>query len=151
MFESFKSSNRGDPIDGPVSRERSIGDIFKDMVSNIQEIVRCEIRLVKADIKQEAGRYLVEALRYLPHARLLLAGTAVGVFGVGFLLLSAVYGLALVMPIWAAAALIGFVLSIASTVMINTGLGHWRKLYSVKTEIKETIKENTTWSNHPAK
>lgn len=121
------------------------------MVSNIQEIVRCEIRLVKADIKQDAERYQLEALRYLPHARLLLAGTAVGAFGVGFLLLSAVYGLALVMPIWAAAALIGLVLSIASTVMINTGLGHWRKLYSVKTEIKETIKENTTWSNHPAK
>ena len=150
MFESFQSSNRGDPIDRPVSRERSIGDIFKDMVTNIQEIVRCEIRLVKADITQEAGRYKQAAGQYLPSVRLVSAGAAVGLFGAGFLLLSAVYALALVMPVWAAAALTGLVLSITSAVMINTGLGHWRKLPSVL-EINETIKESKTWSNHPAK
>lgn len=54
------------------------------MVSNIQQIVRCEIRLVKVDIKQEAGRYL-------PSVRLVSAGAAFGLLGLGFLLLSAVY------------------------------------------------------------
>ena len=131
MFDSLKS-------------KRSIADIFKDMVSNIQEIVRCEIRLVKADVKQEA-------MRYLPFVRLVSAGASFGLFGVGFLLLSAVYALALVMPIWAAAALIGLVLSIASVVMINAGLGHWRQLSSVQKVTNEAIKEQTAWSNHPAR
>jgi hypothetical protein len=139
MEEWLKSSRAG----SGVSRDRSIIDIFKDMIENIQEIVRCEIRLAKADVKLEAGR------RW-PPIRLLLAGAVVGLFGVGYLLSSAVYALALIMPPWAASAFVGVVLAIVAGAMINAGLGHWRQLSPEPGNVNGTTKEDVAWSKHQA-
>jgi uncharacterized membrane protein YqjE len=35
---------------------RSIGTVLKDIVGNVQQIVRSEIRLASAEVRQEAGR-----------------------------------------------------------------------------------------------
>ena len=109
MDETLKSGSRLDRGDGStgragsgVSRERSIVEIFKDMIENIQEIVRCEIRLVKADVNREAGRRL-------PPVRLILIGAVLGLYGFGYLLSGLVYALALIMPPWAASASVGVV------------------------------------------
>ena len=148
MDETLRSDSRLDRGDGSmgragsgVPRERSIVDIFKDMIDNIQEIVRCEIRLVRADLKQEAGR------RW-PPVRLLLIGAVVGLYSAGHLLSSAVYALALIMPPWAASACVGVVLAIVAGAMINAGLGHWRQLSPEPLNVNKTIKEDVAWSKH---
>ena len=148
MDETLKSGSRLDRGDGStgragsgVSRERSIVEIFKDMIENIQEIVRCEIRLVKADLK-------LEARRRWPPVRLVLIGAIVGLYGAGYLLSSAVYALALIMPPWAASACVGVVLAIVAGAMINAGLGHWRQLSPEPLNVNKTIKEDVAWSKH---
>jgi uncharacterized membrane protein YqjE len=71
--------------------DRSISSVLSDIVGNIQQIVRAEVRLAKAEVREEA----VKAKRGV----VLLGAGAVGfLFAVGFLLLALVYALATVWP-----------------------------------------------------
>ena len=38
------------------ANERSFADVFQDIVRNIQEIVRSEVRLAKTEIRDEAAK-----------------------------------------------------------------------------------------------
>lgn len=129
---------------GPrVAGERSIGEILKGMVDNIGEIVRCEIRLAKADTQQFA-------LTRWPSVRLVMVGAACALFGTGYLLSSVVYALAILIPLWAASACVGLVLAMVATAMINAGLGHWRRLSVAAQNPKVSSKEEEAWSKQQA-
>ena len=92
--------------------DRPISAVLQDIIANIQDIVRSELHLAKAEVKEEvekAGKA----------ARLGVLGGVLGFFSFGLLLLSAVYGLALVIPAWLAALCIAFVLGLAASIMIS--------------------------------
>jgi len=101
------------------AKERSVVEIIKDVAGHIQEIVRCEIRLAGTDLKEEATRGLAAA-------KLLIAGAVIGILGLAYLLLSAVWALALVWPPWAAALAVGGVVSIVAAILLATGAGKWK-------------------------
>jgi len=67
-------------------RERSLADVFQDIVANVQDIVRSELRLASVEIRQE----LVKAARA---GKVAAAGGVLALFALAFLLLAAVYGL----------------------------------------------------------
>ena len=117
-------------------RERSLADVFQDIVANVQDIVRSELRLASIEIRQE----LVKAVSA---GKVAVAGGVLALFAVGFLLLAAVYGLALVMPPWAAALTVAVMLVIASLILISAGSKRL-KLIHLKPEktvasIRETL------------
>ena len=72
--------------------DRSLSDVFQDIVRNVQEIVRSEVRLAKTEIREEAARAKSPTLW-------LGAGVVTAIFAMLFLLLMTVYALALVMPV----------------------------------------------------
>ena len=41
--------------------DRSIGDVLKDIFGNVQEMIRAEIRLARAEMREEAGKTLSSA------------------------------------------------------------------------------------------
>jgi len=117
-------------------RERSLADVFQDIVANVQDIVRSELRLASIEIRQE----LVKAVSA---GKVAAAGGVLALFAVGFLLLAAVYGLALVMPPWAAALTVAVILVVASLILISAGSKRL-KLIHLKPEktvasIRETL------------
>jgi uncharacterized membrane protein YqjE len=80
----------------PVRAERSMLDIVNDVFGNLQDIVRSEIRLAKAELSVELRAARSSALSF--GMALLAAG-----FAALFLLLSAMYALSLWMSTWGAA------------------------------------------------
>src|SRR5579859_3994064 len=90
--------------------DRSLSDVFQDIVRNVQEIVRSEVRLAKTEIREEAAKVKSSALW-------LGAGTITAMFAILFLLLMIVDALALVVPSWAAALIVGAVLAVIASVM----------------------------------
>ncbi|HWR53041.1 MAG TPA: phage holin family protein [Bryobacteraceae bacterium] len=101
--------------------ERSVADVVKDIVGNIQEIVRTEVRLARAEIR--------EKIAATARASAVLAVGAVIVFyALGFLLVSIYNLLSLAMPFWGAALVMFIGLGVISGIMIAVGISRLRKI-----------------------
>ena len=140
MGESAKAAyNRqrdSTAVTGPSgARERSIAEMLKDIIDTVQKIVRGEVRLAKAEVREEAAK------AWRP-VRLLLAGTIVGLLAAAYLLLGIVYALALAIPAWAAAGSVGLALAIAGGITISKGANRMKRVYTVPERIVENIKES---------
>ena len=125
------------------SRERSVVEILTDMVGNIQEIVRGEVRLAKTEIEDEAG------IRW-SSVRVLLVGAAIGLLSVACLLSAAVCALAMVMPAWAAAASVGLVMALVSGGLLAAGIRRW-ELHPVHQRGLEKGKGDVAWLKQQAR
>jgi len=117
-------------------RERSMGDVLKDIITNVQDMVRSEMRLAKAELRGEAGRSAGSA-------KLIGIGAGLALLAAGFLLVAITQLMALVMPQWVASLIMGAVLGIAGMVMLSKG----RAQFTVPTPTKtiENVKENVEW------
>jgi len=118
-----------------IGRERSMTEVLKDIVETIQKIVRGEVRLAKAEVRDEAAKAW-KPVRYL------LTGAVAGLFAAAFLLLGIVYALALAIPTWAAAGLVGLALAITAGIFISQGASRMKQVYKAPERIVETIKES---------
>jgi uncharacterized membrane protein YqjE len=121
-----------------------MAEILKDIIGNIQEIVRGEVRLAKQEIR-------TEATKAWNSARTLMVGSILSLFAMGFVLLGVVYALALAIPAWAAAGCVGIVLAIAAAALISSGLNKWKTVHAAPEKTIETIKENAQWMKNQAR
>jgi uncharacterized membrane protein YqjE len=107
-------------IEDPPSNGRPLGEIFKDMVGHIAEIVRAEIRLASYDFREE--------ILDLKTAAICIAVAAVLVgYGVVFLLLSVVYALSTVWAPWLSALVVGAGVAIIGSVILGVGVGKLKR------------------------
>src|SRR3954454_22840574 len=94
--------------------ERSISEVLQDIVGNIQDIIRSEVRLAKTEVREEAAK--------AQSAGLLLGGGALaGLFASFFLLYALMYGLNRIMPDWCAALVVAVITGIAAAVTLSAG------------------------------
>jgi uncharacterized membrane protein YqjE len=117
-------------------RERPMTEVLKDIVGNVQEMVRSEVRLARVELRDETSK----AARA---AAMLAAGGVIGVIAALFVLVFIVQLLDLVMPDWAATLLVGVALGIAALVMISKGRA--RLHVPVPEKTIENVKENVEW------
>ena len=88
-----------------MAADRSVADVLQDILRNVQDILRSEVRLAKAEIRQEATQAATAAV-----------WMTIGVVGLlsawMFLLWTAVYVLATVLPMWAATLVIAVAMAV---------------------------------------
>jgi flagellar motor component MotA len=124
--------------DGSKLSTRPISSILQDMLKNLSEIIRSEIQLAQAELRQEA-REMARAGTYL---------AAAGVFGfltLGFFLLSAVYALATVMPAWLAAILVGVLTGVVATALLVMGRRRLKATNLKPEKTIQTLEDNIKW------
>jgi len=119
--------------------DRSFSDVLHNIIRNVQEIVRSEVRLAKAEIQEEAVKTKTSILW-------LGAGVLTGIFGVFFLLFTTVYALAIVLPMWAAALIVGLALSIVAAMTLSAGVRRFKLIHPAPERTLESIKENVEWA-----
>ena len=130
------NSHRGMRISPAESR--TTGQLLRDGLGHIQEILRSEVRLAKAEIREE-GRTAAQAAA--------LGGLALFFLGSGasFLLWAAFWALSNELPRWAAAALLaGFALTLGASIGW-TAYQRFRSIQSAN-RTKHTLKENVEWA-----
>ena len=121
-----------------MSSERPISSILQDILRNLQDIVRSEIRLAKTEVK--------EGLSRSRSAGVLVASGAIGaVFAAFLIVLSGVYALSLVMPMWAAALCAAVSVGIIAGVALSTGLSRFKTVHAAPKTVA-SIKENIEWA-----
>jgi len=119
--------------------DRSIADVLQDVVRNLQEIVRAEVRLAKTELREEA-------VKAKPAGTLLGTGALFGLFAAFFFLLSAVYALTRVMPDWAAALTVAALTAVVAASTLAAGKKRLTQVHPVPEKTVASIKESVEWA-----
>src|ERR1700730_12693731 len=90
---------------------RAMAEVWQDIVGNIQEIIRSEFRLGKAEISEETAK--------AAHSSVPLAvGVVLALYAFGFILLAIVYALSAVVNAWLASLIVGVAALVVSVIMV---------------------------------
>ena len=117
---------------------RSIPEILHDVLANIQDIVRAEVRLAKAELGDELSRARSGGL-------LIGVGAVAAIFSALFLLLACVYALSRVMPNWAAALIVAAAVGVAAAVTLGIGLKRFKTIQAAP-KTSASLQENVRWA-----
>ena len=127
-----------------MATDRSVADVLQDILRNVQDILRSEVRLAKAEIRQEATQAATAAL-----------WMTIGVVGLlsawMFLLWTAVYALATVLPLWAATLVIAVAVACAGGTVLTAGLRRFTRMKPMPERTIESLQENLEWMKQPTK
>ena len=127
-----------------MAEERSISDVLQDILRNVQEMVRSEIRLAKVEIREEVRRAISSSVW-------IAAGAVVAVSAWLFLLWTLAYALATRMPMWAATLVVSVVIAASATVLIMGGIRRAKRIQAIPERTVESVKENLEWMKQPTK
>jgi uncharacterized membrane protein YqjE len=127
-----------------IERERSISDVVQDIIRNIQEMLRSEVRLAKTELREEAAKAKSSVV-------LLGGGAASAFFAVFFLLLMTVYALTRLVPDWAAALIVAGLMAVVAGLMLSAGMKRFKQVHPTPERTVENIKENVEWMKQKTK
>jgi apolipoprotein N-acyltransferase len=122
----------------------SLSDVLRNIVADIQELMRSEIRFAKAELREEAGGIKSSAI-------LIGAGALTGLYALFFALYSIVLALAIVLPEWAAALIVATILAVAGGIALFTGTGRFKRQHITPDRTIASIKENIEWAKQQTK
>jgi len=117
--------------------ERSVSDVLQDIFGNVQDIVRSEVRLARAEIGAEAEKTARAA-------KPLITGAVLAFYAGGLLLIAAVYGLSMALAPWLAALAVGGFVAVIAATLIAVGRGRLRLIKKPEKTIK-SVKEDVQW------
>jgi uncharacterized membrane protein YqjE len=126
-------------------RDHGVGELVKELSSQVSTLVRQEVELAKAEVSEKGKK----------------AGAGVGMFGgagvAGLLMLGSLTAflilvLHLAMPAWAAALIVTALWGAAAGVLALRGRTKMQELGKpVPEQTIETVKEDIQWAKHPTK
>jgi hypothetical protein len=125
-------------------REVSTGDLLRSLMADLGLMLRREAELAKLEVNAKASR--------LETAGGLIAGAGVvALFGLGTLIAAAVLALAIVLPAWAAAVIVGAMLVIVALTLFMLGRARMRSVGKLlPTETLELVREDLAWMGREA-
>lgn len=118
--------------------QRPMSSVLLDIVGNVQQIVRSEVRLARAEVGEELSKLRAATV-------LLGVGALLAVFSAIFLLLAAVYALSLVMPGWAAALIVCGAVALIAAVFVVAGIKRLKAVRAVP-RTAANVKEKVEWA-----
>jgi hypothetical protein len=127
-----------------VNQERAFSDVLQDILRNLQEILRSEVRLAKVEIRDDARQAAASAVW-------IAAGTIGALSAWAFLLWTITFALSTRMSMWAATLVVALVLACAASVLIVGGIRRVKRIHPIPERTIASIKENVEWIRHPAK
>lgn len=119
--------------------ERSLGDLFSDLTREISTLVRQEIRLATT----EMGHKATEVGKNIG---MLAAGGLVLYAGFLGLESAAVFGLAMWLPLWLSALIIGLVVMAVGYFLVRKGMDSLKDLDLAPRETVESVRETAQWA-----
>jgi Flp pilus assembly protein TadB len=118
---------------------RSLGGIVQDILRDVQEVMRSEVRLARAEMTEKA--------RQAGKAGGMLGGAAVaGLMAAACLVVAAIAALALAMPVWLAALIMAVLLGSIGAAAYAGGRARLRRVKPVPERTVQTIKDDVEWA-----
>lgn len=127
-----------------MNQERALSDVLQDILRNLQDIVRSEVRLAKVEIRDDVRQAASSAAW-------IAAGTIGALSAWAFLLWTITFALSTRMSMWAATLTVALVLAGAAGVLVVGGIRRMKRINPIPERTIASIKENVEWIRHPAK
>ena len=124
-------------------RDRPIGELLKQLAEETTTLVRQELDLAKAEMREKAGKAG-------PGFGMWGAAGALGLLAAGALTAFLILALDGVMPNWLAALVVGLVYAAIAAVLYVDGKHRVEEAGSpVPQKTIESVKEDVQWAKHP--
>jgi len=130
--------NGPEVIEPRVKPERSLATLLSDVAGETVELVRQELSLFKAELQEKLSRAGIGAA-------LVGAGALIAYSGWLFLLLAAVFALALVVPAWAAALIVGVLVLGVAGALVLVGKSRMRADALAPERTMRSLREDGAW------
>ncbi len=118
---------------------QGLSALIRGIMTDLQEMLRNEIQLGKAELKEDAGT--------LGRAGGMLGGAAVfGLVGFIFIMLALVYLLSKVLPNWLAAGMVGLALAVTGAILGLLGKDRLSAANLKPEQTIESLKEDKAWA-----
>ena len=121
-----------------VTDTRSFASLFGEIVRDIQQILRGEVLLARAEALQELAKLKTGVV-------LLALASVLGTLGLGYLMLASVLLLALRLPLWSAALIVALAVFAIAGILAMAGLAAVRKIHGAPRTV-QSIKETVRWT-----
>jgi len=118
--------------------------ILQEIVRNLQDIVRSEARLARAEIREELTKTRSASL-------LMALGAASGCCSAFLVLLTLVYALSRVIPVWAAALCVAAGVGVLAAITLRVGLARFKTIHPSAPKTRASVKENVEWAKRQIK
>ena len=122
---------------------RPISAVLQDIVGNIQDIVRAEMRLAKTEVGEEFAKARSAGV-------LCGVGVVMATFSALFFLVALVYALSLAVPAWAAALIVAVGVGIVAIVTLVLGTKRFKTIHAAP-KTAASLKENAQWARQLTK
>jgi uncharacterized membrane protein len=123
-------------------RPRSVAEVLGDVLGNLQDILRSEIGLARAQARAELRTFRSAGV-------LMVIGALGGLLSAFFLLFAIVAALSLVISIWAAALLVAIVMAVVCAVLLRRGVHLMRSRAEKVAASVVASAEESTWTRPP--
>lgn len=117
---------------------RSASEVLQDILTNVEEIVRSEMRLARTEIKEEAAK-AGQAGAALGAAALL------GFFGLALCIVLCIVVLIQVISLWAATLLMAGLCLIGAGILFAIGHARLKQVHAAPPKTVHSLKEDATW------
>jgi hypothetical protein len=134
--EHRESAREAGPFPG---QERSIGELFGELATETNMLIRQEIQLAATEVTSKAS-YAGK------HAALITAGALLGVVSLLTLVAALVIGLDRWLALWLSALLVGVAVGAVAYGVAAKGLAGLRKLELKPKHTIESLQENKSWA-----
>jgi protein-S-isoprenylcysteine O-methyltransferase Ste14 len=125
-------------IEPRVKAERSLSTLLSDLASETVELLRQELALFKAELQEKLSKAGIGAAA-------LVAAALIAFSGWLFLLLAAVFALDLVLPIWAAALIVGVLVVAIAGALALYGKSRLRADALTPERTMRSLREDQAW------
>jgi len=119
--------------------ERSFSDVLQDFIGNVQNIIRSEIQLAKTEVKEETSKAAKASA-------VIAIGAVLGLYSIGFLLLTLVRGLENVTAPWLATLIVAVLVGVVAFIAISVGRTRMKQVHPTPDKTIQTVKENVEWA-----
>lgn len=116
----------------------SMGELVTRLTDGFSTLARQEVALAKAEISHKAKEVVVDF-------GMLGTGAALGFAALLTLLASAVFGLGLVVPLWASALIVGVVVALIAAGVAKAGMDKLNRTDLKPRQTVDSMKENKRW------
>jgi len=121
-----------------------MASVLKDIVGNLQQIIRAEIRLATVEVRDE----MAKAKRA---ATLIVIGALFGTLALALLLLAAVYLLAAVVQPWLAAVIVALGAGVIGGALVAIGAKQMQLISLPPPRTVTSLQENIQWAKAQTK
>ena len=119
--------------------DRSLGELFSELSQETTTLIRQEVNLAKTEMSQKASRVGKDV-------GFMAAGGAVAYAGLLAIISGVIALLALVIPLWLSALLVGLVVAAIGYFLVRRGLDALKQEDLAPRETIETLKEDKEWA-----